>query len=119
MGTGVQVPVFRPRSAGVFLGLLIAVFLAGGTWEVNAQDYQSGRKALERGDAQRARQIWEPLAAAGDADALNGLGWLYDTGKGVAEDNGRAMVLYLKATKGGNMAAPTNLAQMYASGDGV
>ena len=110
---------FRFAAGGKFFAIILVLLLSGEAGGAFAQNFQSGRAALERGDAQRARQIWKPLAAAGDADALNGLGWLYDTGKGVAEDNGRALALYLEATKGGNAAAPTNLAQMYASGDGV
>lgn len=44
----------------------------------------------------------EAEAAKGQADAISTLGWMYETGKGVAEDDAKAAVLYRTAIAKGD-----------------
>ncbi|HTK28926.1 MAG TPA: VWA domain-containing protein [Vicinamibacterales bacterium] len=58
-------------------------------------------------------------ADRGDIDAAFNLGVLYDTGRGVPQDLGRAAALYRKAAERGHVRAAYNLALLYAEGLGV
>ena len=51
--------------------------------------------------------------------AQNNLGSLYQNGRGVPKDLGKASELYLKAADQGNAAAQNNLGVLYRSGQGV
>ena len=58
-------------------------------------------------------------AKAGDADAQVSLGFMYDNGIGVAEDDVEAVKWYRKAAEQGNAKAQNNLGVMYEKGKGV
>ena len=62
--------------------------------------------------------VIEPLAGAGHARARTNLGYLYETGRGVARDERRARDLYLLAAREGEPYAQNNLAVLLASGRG-
>ena len=47
--------------------------------------YEDGRGVAQ--DYTQARQWYEKAAAAGNAQAMYNLGWLYEHGQGVARDN--------------------------------
>ncbi|MEQ9562394.1 MAG: tetratricopeptide repeat protein, partial [Woeseiaceae bacterium] len=62
---------------------------------------------------------WLRLSAdQGHSGAQYRLGFLYDTGDGVAEDNAEAMRWYLLAANQGNSIAQNNLGALYFSGEG-
>jgi TPR repeat protein len=69
--------------------------------------------AWEKGDLDHARQCLERGAALGDAEALQGLGFMYDVGEGVPVDKIRAMKLYRRAWRCGSHAAANNIAILY------
>ena len=46
-------------------------------------DFADGLAAYDAGDYETAHEEWEPLAAAGDANALTALAGLYSDGNGV------------------------------------
>jgi TPR repeat protein len=75
--------------------------------------------AYKRGDYARAIEIWQPLAAQGDADAEFWLGALYDQGRGVPQSHETAARMYLKAAEQGQANAQFNLGQMYEAAEGV
>ena len=58
-------------------------------------------------------------AEQGDAAAQFHLGFMYDIGDGVPEDNITAIHWYQKAAEQGEVRAQVNLGSMYAHGDGV
>ncbi len=62
-----------------------------------AGEFAAGLAAYDAGDPERAYTLWLPLAQAGDVDAQNNLGWLYERGEGVARDLQRALHWYRKA----------------------
>ena len=63
-------------------------------------------------DAAKAMEVWKKAAAAGDSDALNGIGYLYENGKGVEIDLVEAMRTYRKAAESGNPKAQFNLGKL-------
>lgn len=58
-------------------------------------------------------------AAAGDADAQAGLGWLYATGKRVSKSYKQAFQWYLKAARQGHAVASYDLNLCYLLGQGI
>lgn len=81
--------------------------------------YQDGFNAYERGDYEKAYEIWLPLATAGDSDAQFGIGVMTDNGQGVSENDAEAAKWYRLAAERGNPDAQFNLALLYDSGKGV
>src|SRR5260370_39083606 len=79
---------------------------------------QEGEKAYLEKDFIKAREIWEPIAEAGDAEAEPWLGALYANGLGVQQDAARAFEFYRRSAEHGNPLAAKNVGAMYAKGDG-
>lgn len=75
--------------------------------------------AYASGDIAKARNIWEEMAANGDAQAMNNLGVLYDTGKGVEPDIGRALHWFAKSANAGNPSGMNNYGRMLEQGRGM
>lgn len=61
---------------------------------------------------------WKKGAAAGDSDAMYGLGYLYDTGEGVQRSRRLAFIWWHKAAAKGNADAKTALADRYEATHG-
>jgi TPR repeat protein len=76
-------------------------------------------QAYEHGDIAKARSIWQKLAEAGDRQAMNNLGVLYDQGKGLEADAGRAVYWFEKAARAGHLAGMSNYGRMLESGRGI
>lgn len=76
------------------LGVLAATTLAFG-----AAPSLSARSPAEAGFT---LAVVEAEAAKGQADAISTLGWMYETGKGVAEDDAKAAALYRAAIARGD-----------------
>lgn len=79
-------------------------------------DFSAGLRAYDGGDYATARAEWEPLAAAGDGDALIALAGLYRQGLGIRADLNRAIRLYRRAAQGGNPVAQVNLGEIHQLG---
>ena len=85
-----------------------------------AQSVSDGFAAYKQGDYQRARDIWRPLAEAGNAVAQFNLGKLFEFGGGeVRQDYSLAARWYREAAAQGITAAQNNLGLMYSQGLGV
>ncbi len=69
--------------------------------------------------AAAAKSTVADLARAGDAEAQATLGWIYETGRGVARDPARAALWYERAALQGNTLAQYALAELYSRGHGV
>jgi TPR repeat protein len=61
----------------------------------------------------------QKAAAAGNAEAMNALGWLYENGRGVTQDYAQAREWFQKAAGAGNTEALEHLGFLYEHGDGV
>ena len=59
------------------------------------------------------------LAKQGDMEAQSFLGFMYDTGDRVPENNKAAVLWYTKAAEQGDTLAQASLGVMYDNGDGV
>jgi TPR repeat protein len=74
-------------------------------------------KAL--GNFQAAVQDFEKAAALGSVFATTNLGWLYESGQGVAKDYREARRWYEKGAQSGDAGAMTSLGLLYWRGQGV
>ena len=81
-----------------------------------AQD--SGAAAFARNDLATAQALWQQEAAAGQPEAMLGLGLLADRGFGGARDPAAAYDWYAKAADLGLAEAQFNMAVIYDSGQG-
>ena len=70
-------------------------------------------------DYDEARALFERAAAMGDAVAMNGLGYLYQNGRGVAPDDDAALRWYRAAVEAGDLPAAANVGWMYETGRGM
>lgn len=66
-----------------------------------------------------ARQIWEALAARGDAEAHFNLGLLYEDGLGIPVDIAQALAHYEAGARAGSGRAQYRLGLLYAAGGKV
>lgn len=84
-----------------------------------AQEFTDGLAAYAARDWARAETLWLVEADAGSADALLGLGNLYDFGLLGETDPVRAFDFYLQSADLGQPEAAFNVAVMYDAGVGV
>jgi len=61
----------------------------------------------------------QEASGAGDAEAMQYLGFLYDTGHGVTQNRAASALWYKKAASAGDAQAMTNLGVLYENGWGV
>ena len=100
----------------VAIGLLLALLVA---LPATAQDFQKGLAAHRLGDYATALMEWRPLAVKGDARAQYKLGFLYERGRGVAQDYVEGVKWLRKAAVQGHAKAQYSLALRHAWGRGV
>lgn len=111
-------PAAWPYVAAVSLLLIAAVALLAAL-EGPAGSLEQGRAAFLRGDHAAALDLLRPHAETGEPDAQNRLGIMYELGRGVAADPGRAAQWYRRAAAQGLYKAQYNLARLYGRGEGV
>ena len=104
-------------SAMVTLVLLLAV-------PAMSQDFDKGHRAYKTKNYAAALDEWWPLAAQGNARAQAWVGFMYDKGYGVQQDDIEALTWYLKAVREkqahrGNAYAAFHLGEKYREGRGV
>lgn len=87
--------------------------------EVSAGPAGEAARAWLAGDIHKAREIWEKMAADGDAQAMNNLGVLYDQGRGLEPDAGRALHWFAMAANAGNPSGMSNYGRMLEQGRGI
>ena len=75
---------------------LLLIFSCATAW---AADFDKGVAAYKAGDFATALAEFKPLAEQGDADAQYNLGFMYDNGKGVIEDDKEAVKWYRLAAE--------------------
>jgi TPR repeat protein len=100
--------------------LLVAMMLCAAAPASSApSDTDKAKEAMQKGDFQTALKELRPLAAKNDPNAQFLLGMLYDSGKGVAQDQAVAAKLYRKAAEQKHLIAQLFLGVMLYSGQGV
>jgi TPR repeat protein len=75
--------------------------------------------AFEKGDYEKAYELWLPRGLEGDQEAQNYLGIQYSLGLGVAKDYKEALKWYELAAKAGHPDAQRNYGDMFQYGRGV
>lgn len=78
-----------------------------------------GSVAFWNGDYLLAMQEWSRKVEAGDAEAMNNIGILYNKGLGVEEDEATAAAWYRRSAVLGFATGQFNLANLLYSGNGV
>jgi TPR repeat protein len=71
------------------------------------------------GDYDTALSICTKAAEQGYATAQTNLGWMFDSGQGVPQDDKQAIYWYTKAAERGHASAQHNLGWMFANGQGT
>ena len=72
-----------------------------------------GQTAYDAGDEQRAAKIWQKACEAGEARGCARIGFLYQSGKGVEQDDAKASKLYEKACDAGELSGCNTLASLH------
>ena len=106
----------RNLTATICLAVAVLLGSAGVSW---SQDLGKGYAAYQTGDYATALRELTPLAKQGDASAQYFLGFMYDEGQGVPEDDKTAVKWYRLAAEQGLDWAQYNLGLMYDIGQGV
>jgi hypothetical protein len=75
--------------------------------------------AFDRADAKTALKVWLDAAQAGDPEAQNNVGEIYERGLGGAPNYPAAVIWYQKAADQGYSRAQFNLGTLYEQGLGV
>ena len=89
------------RNLTVTICLTLALLL-GSPGVSESADLQKGMNAYQSGDYATALREWEPLAEQGNASAQSNLGWRYEKGLGVIQDNVYAHMWGIIAASNGN-----------------
>lgn len=79
----------------------------------------AGLEAFERQDYAAAMGQWRQAAEEGDAEARNGVGWLFAKGLGVPTDHEQAARWFALAAGQGHAGGQLNLGNLYDDGLGV
>ena len=98
---------------------VVACVVLGLSGVARADWLDDANAAHARGDYQTALNILKPRAEQGLAIAQSALGWMYQSGQGVAQDYKAAVKWYTLAAEQGLASAQYNLGVMYQSGQGV
>ena len=80
---------------------------------------ESGKEAYDKGDYQKAAELYQKACDSGVAGGCYNLGLLYDEGQGVNQDYQKAAQLFQKACDGGGALGCSNLGVLYVNGQGV
>ena len=101
----------------LILPVLLLTLLVGNP--AFSADFQKGLDAAQKGDFATALKEWKPLAEQGNANAQSNLGFMYEDGKGVPQNDKTAVKWYRLAAEQGDADAQYNLGFMYHEGKGV
>lgn len=75
--------------------------------------------AFDRADYKTALRVWLPAAEAGDADAQNSVGEIFERGLGTEPNYEVAALWFKRAAEQGHKGAQFNLGTLYEAGKGV
>ena len=81
--------------------------------------FESGLASKDRGHYATALRAWLPMAEAGNAEAQNNVGYMYEEGLGVPQNYLLAMNWYRQAADNGLAEAQHNMGMLYHHGYGV
>ena len=102
----------------VIKSLIFTIFIAL-AFTAEAQNYQTGKSAYERGDFQTAFEHFRLLAERGHTGAQSNLGFMYSKGYGVKQDYAKSLIWLTKAAIQNDTHAQHNLGILHGNGFGV
>jgi hypothetical protein len=105
------------RRAALIFALCVAV--AHGPAEAAESAFRKVSKAYRRGDYATALAGYSALARKGNAEAQFRIGIMHDKGRGVPENDAKAIEWFRRAADWGHLESQINLGVMYAQGQGV
>ena len=85
----------------------------------SAETYQRASDLFNKGQYAEALLLYQYLAEQGYADAQSDLGYMYERGLGVTQNESQAVYWIWKAVEQGNAGAQNNLGVIYANGQGL
>jgi len=97
----------------LFLLLLLSIGFISSVYA----DFNDGNVAFNKEDYHTAYKEWLPLAEQGHDGAQFSLGWMYEYGKGVVQNDKKAVDWYTKAAEQGHDGAQLNLGMIYYYGN--
>ncbi|WP_149701933.1 tetratricopeptide repeat protein [Campylobacter concisus] len=97
------------------LVLLVVLFSIGFSKDLT----ELGDEAYDKGDYQKAAELYQKACDSGETMGCFTLGFLYLNGQGVKQDYQKATELYQKACDGGDAKGCFNLGVLYHNGQGV
>jgi TPR repeat protein len=103
----------------LFLTAIILMGFCSHPLFAQADRFEAGLAAKERGHYATALRSWLPMAEAGNAEAQNNIGHMYEEGFGVSQNYSTAMEWYRRAATGGLAEAEHNIGLLYNNGYGV
>jgi len=86
------------RIAATLAVVVALLFSAGSAWA----DLEDAGAAYDRGDYETAIREYRPLAEKGEASAQAQLGWMYENGEGVPENDVELVKWFRKAAEQGH-----------------
>jgi hypothetical protein len=101
------------------LPIFILAFAQAPAAFAQADRFEAGLAAKERGHYATALRSWLPMAESGNAEAQNNVGHMYEEGFGVSQSYSEAMEWYRRAAAGGLAEAEHNIGLLYNNGYGV
>ena len=81
--------------------------------------FAQGVAAYDAGNYRQAFDLWLPLARSGDLAAAFNIGLMLRDGRGVPQDQPRALTFFKKAAERGHLGSEVNIADMYYKGIGA
>lgn len=81
--------------------------------------FAEGMAAVRASDYEKAFEELLPSAQAGDERAQFHIGFMYDFGEGIPENDAEAVRWYRRAAEQGHVGAQFNLSSLYLGGEGV
>lgn len=106
----------KPAFALALIVPMLTLVIPGSAFAGAAEEFNN---AYDRGDYQLAYKLIVPLALNGDAEAQVLLGFMYENGDGVRQNDAEAARWYWKAANQGHAMGQHNLGVMYQKGYGV
>ena len=110
--------LLRQRRRIIAVALLLLMVVAA-TYSASAQTLEEAHTARERGDYTAAYRVFKDLAEEGNVEAQFHLGFMYDFGEGIPENDSEAVKWWHRAAGRGHRSSQVILGIKYREGTGV
>jgi TPR repeat protein len=112
-------PMHKNHLTALAIAAATALLVSSPAAQAAPGELERAQAAYFRGDYVEAMMRFQPLAEDGDAHATFLIGYMYEKGQGVPQDDEQAAEWYGRAAALGNPFAQNNLGVLYKYGRGV